>query len=119
MGTEESKPTGPDLALGIPVDNLPDGHMLAIRLEAARTTFEECLAISRQLAEQDPSNAGSQQDLGGALNRFGGLLQAQGKLEAARATFEEALAINRRLVDQDPSNANWRQDLAAALARFG
>jgi apoptosis-inducing factor 3 len=29
MGTEQSKPAGPDLALGIPVDNLPDGHMLA------------------------------------------------------------------------------------------
>jgi len=29
MGTEQPKPAGPDLALGIPVDNLPDGHMLA------------------------------------------------------------------------------------------
>jgi len=29
MGTQQSKPTGPDLALGIPIDNLPDGHMLA------------------------------------------------------------------------------------------
>jgi apoptosis-inducing factor 3 len=29
VGTEQSKPAGPELALGIPVDNLPDGHMLA------------------------------------------------------------------------------------------
>jgi NADPH-dependent 2,4-dienoyl-CoA reductase/sulfur reductase-like enzyme/nitrite reductase/ring-hydroxylating ferredoxin subunit len=29
MGTEQPKPGGPELALGIPVDNLPDGHMLA------------------------------------------------------------------------------------------
>jgi hypothetical protein len=29
MGTEQSMPTGPDLALGIPVDYVPDGHMLA------------------------------------------------------------------------------------------
>jgi NADPH-dependent 2,4-dienoyl-CoA reductase/sulfur reductase-like enzyme/nitrite reductase/ring-hydroxylating ferredoxin subunit len=29
MGIDQSKSTGPDLALGIPIDNLPDGHMLA------------------------------------------------------------------------------------------
>jgi NADPH-dependent 2,4-dienoyl-CoA reductase/sulfur reductase-like enzyme/nitrite reductase/ring-hydroxylating ferredoxin subunit len=29
MGTEQSKPAGPNLALGIAVDNLPDGRMLA------------------------------------------------------------------------------------------
>jgi nitrite reductase/ring-hydroxylating ferredoxin subunit len=29
MGTAQSKPTGPDLARGIPVDDLPDGGMLA------------------------------------------------------------------------------------------
>ena len=29
MGTEQSKPAGPDLTKGIPVGNLPDGHMLA------------------------------------------------------------------------------------------
>jgi apoptosis-inducing factor 3 len=28
MGTDQSKSASPDLALGIPVDNLPDGHML-------------------------------------------------------------------------------------------
>ena len=29
MGTEQSKLIGPDLALGIPIDDVPDGHMLA------------------------------------------------------------------------------------------
>ena len=29
MGTEQSTPAGPDLAQGIPVGVLPDGHMLA------------------------------------------------------------------------------------------
>ena len=29
MGTAQSNVTGPDLAQGIPVDDLPDGHMLA------------------------------------------------------------------------------------------
>jgi apoptosis-inducing factor 3 len=29
MGTEQSTPAGPDLALGIPTGDLPDGHVLA------------------------------------------------------------------------------------------
>jgi len=29
MGTQQSKPAGPDLALGIPIDDVADGHMLA------------------------------------------------------------------------------------------
>jgi hypothetical protein len=28
MGAEQSKPAGPELTQGIPVENLPDGHML-------------------------------------------------------------------------------------------
>jgi apoptosis-inducing factor 3 len=32
MGTEQSTPAGPDLALGIPVSDLRDGHMLAGRV---------------------------------------------------------------------------------------
>ena len=65
--------------------------------------FEEDLAISRRLAEQDPSNAGWQSGLAAALNRVGGVLEAQGKLTEAMAAFEEALAIRRRLAaEQDP-----------------
>ena len=77
------------------------------------------LAISRRLAEQDPSNAGWQQGLGGALNQVGEVLQAQGKLEAARTAFEEVLAISRRLAEQDPSNAGWQQGLSGALNQVG
>src|SRR5262249_6857943 len=52
-------------------------------------------AISRQLVEQDPSNAGWQEALGGALRRVGEVLQAQGEQEPARAAFEEGLTIVR------------------------
>ena len=82
------------------------------KLGAARTAFEEDLAISRRLAEQDPSNAGWQRSLAVTLSRVGGVLQAQGKLAAARTAFEEALAISRRLAEQDPSNAGWQRGLA-------
>src|ERR1700681_772948 len=40
MGTEQPKPAGPDLALGIPVDNLPDGHMLAGHVGDAAVLLE-------------------------------------------------------------------------------
>src|SRR5271166_4614588 len=82
------------------------------KLEAAQAAFEEYLAISRRLAEQNPSNAGWQLELAGAQSRIGGVLQAQGKLEAA-------LAISRHLAEQDPSNAGWKRELAVAQNRIG
>src|SRR5271166_5895783 len=89
------------------------------KLEAAQAAFEEYLAISRRLAEQNPSNAGWQLELAGAQSRIGGVLQAQGKLEAALAAFKEYLAISRHLAEQDPSNAGWQLELAGAQSRIG
>ena len=89
------------------------------QLKAAQAAFEEYLAISRRLAEQDPSNAGWQRELAVAHSRVGGCLEAQGRLEAAQAAFEEYLAISRRLAEQDPSNADWQRDLALACLRIG
>ena len=89
------------------------------KLTEALAAFEESLAISRRLAEQDPNNAGWQSDLAAAHNRVGGVLQAQGKLTEAMAAFKESLAISRRLAEQDPSNAGWQSDLAAAHNRVG
>ena len=89
------------------------------KLAEAQAAFEEALAISRRLAEQDPSNAGWQSDLAAAHSRVGGVLEAQGKLTEAQAAYEEALAISRRLAEQDPSNAGWQSGLAAAHNRVG
>ena len=72
----------------------------------------------RRLAEQDPSNAGWQPDLAGALSRVGGVLQAQGKRGGAHGV-RECLAICRRLAEQDPSNAGWQQGLGVALSWVG
>ena len=80
---------------------------------------DQDLAISRRLAEQDPSNAGWQRELAVAHSRVGGVLQAQGRLEAAQAAFDQDLAISRRLAEQDPSNAGWQRDLAVAHSRVG
>ena len=79
----------------------------------------EVLAISLRLVNQDPSNAGCQQNLAVAQNRFGGLLQTQGKLEEAQRAFAKALAISQCLAEQNPSNAGWQRDLAVAQRRIG
>jgi tetratricopeptide (TPR) repeat protein len=89
------------------------------KLAAALAAFEEGLAISRQLAEQDLSNADWQQSLGESLNGLGDVLLEQGNLAAARAAFDEEFGIRRRLVDQDPSSAGWQRDMGASLNRVG
>ena len=81
-------------------------------LKAAEAAFAEALAISRRLAEQDPSNFARQRELATAYNRLGGVLEAQGDLKAAEAAFAEDLAISRRLAERDPNNASWQRDLA-------
>ena len=55
--------------------------------DGGEAAFGEDLAISRRLAEQDPSNAGWQSGLAAAHNRVGGVLEAQGKLTEAQAAF--------------------------------
>ena len=87
-------------------------------LEAAQEAFAEYLAISRRLAEQDPSNAGWQRDLAVAYRGVGEVLQAQGKLEAAQEAFAENLEISRRLAEHDPSNVEWQRDLALVIWRI-
>jgi tetratricopeptide (TPR) repeat protein len=98
-----------------------EGHVLEAQgdLTQAQAAFDQYLAISRRLAEQDPSNAGWQRELAVAYNRVGGVLQAQGRLEAAQAAFDQNLVISRRLAEQDPSNADWQRDLALACLRNG
>src|ERR1017187_26827 len=46
MGTEQSKPAGLELALGIPVDNLPDRHMLAGHVGDDAVLFGGAAAMS-------------------------------------------------------------------------
>ncbi|MHB9009179.1 MAG: tetratricopeptide repeat protein [Limisphaerales bacterium] len=88
------------------------------KLAEAQAAFGEYLRISRQLAEQDPSNAGWQRDLALAHSKVGDVLQAQGRLAEAQAAFGETLRISRRLAEQDPSNAGWQFDLGCSIDRM-
>ena len=75
------------------------------KLDEAQAAYTNSLAISRRLAEQDPSNTGRHQDLAATLERLAEVLQAQGKLGEAQEAASESLAIRRRLGGQDPTSA--------------
>jgi len=70
------------------------------RLPEALAAYQQGLAITKRLADQDPSNAGWQQDLAAAYDRMGDVWRAQGSFPEALDTY------------QDPSNADWQRDLS-------
>jgi tetratricopeptide (TPR) repeat protein len=55
------------------------------RSEAARTYYEQALAIAREIGDRHSE--------GGSLMDLASLADAQGRLEAARTYYEQALAI--------------------------
>jgi Flp pilus assembly protein TadD len=59
------------------------------KLSDAQAAFGEYLAISRRLADLDPSNAAWQHDLAVAHSRVGNVLLARGK-------FDEAIECRKR-----------------------
>ena len=71
------------------------------KLAEAHAALGECIAVSRRLAEQDPSHVGWQRELAVALHRLGGVSQAQGRLAEAQAAFREDLAISRHCLPPD------------------
>jgi tetratricopeptide (TPR) repeat protein len=85
------------------------------KLDDALAAYSEYLAITRRLAEQDPSNAGWLRELAVAHSCMGGVFQAQGKLDDALAAYSDSLAITRRLAEQDPSNVGLRHESLVAL----
>ncbi len=85
----------------------------------ARKSYEEALVICRELAELDPSNTASQQDLGVAYNRVGWAHEAQGNLSEAKSAFESALEIAQWLAERQPGDASCQSDVAVAHNRVG
>lgn len=91
------------------------------QLAAAQAAFGEDLAISRRLAEQDPSNAGWQRDLAVVGVRLARIEAAANKVNAALRLYEEALGIFTTLLERAPDHAQWAQEhtiVEAELARL-
>ena len=109
----------PNLALAL--NNLGAVQMQQHRLEEAQSSYEQvleayrqALAISKRLAEQEPSNADRQHALAEHYVMVGAALGAQGKLAESLEAYRQDLTIIKRLAEQDPSNANRQRELMAA-----
>ena len=88
------------------------------QLAGALAAYEESLDIAREIAKQDPDNAGWARDVSVSLSRIGDARMAQGQLAAALAAYEESLDIRRRLTRQDPDNAGWARDVSVSLSKM-
>jgi len=80
------------------------------KLAEAQALFGESLAISRRLAEQDPSNADWQRDLAVACLKIARLGSELGGHMAALALYEEASRIFGALVKSAPGFAQWAKE---------
>jgi tetratricopeptide (TPR) repeat protein len=82
------------------------------KLAEAQAAFGEDLRISRKLADQDPTNAGWQQELAVACVMAARAATRQGQRSQALPLFEEASRILARLALTAPDFAQWAQDRA-------
>ena len=85
----------------------------------AKGYLEQSLNILRTLANQDKSNTGWQRDLSWSYEKFGEVLEAQGKLPEALDAYQQSLNILRALAGQDGSNSGWQRDLAVGYNKVG
>jgi DNA-binding CsgD family transcriptional regulator len=90
------------------------------KLEPSQEAFEEYLAISRRLAEQDPSNASWQRDLALALWRIAHLVDKAGEHATALPLYKEASRIFGVLAERAPDSVEWakdKEDVESELSR--
>jgi tetratricopeptide (TPR) repeat protein len=88
------------------------------KLEAAQAAFAEYLAISRRLAEQDPSNAGWQRGLALACLRIARIEADAGRNDTALSFYEESYRILAALVERAPGFVQWVEDKAIVEAEL-
>ena len=86
---------------------------------AARTLFEESLAIAQRLAAANPSSADAQRDVGISLEKLGDVLMEAGELAAARLRYEASLTIAQPLASANPSNAVAQRNVSVSLNKLG
>jgi tetratricopeptide (TPR) repeat protein len=85
----------------------------------ALDAYQQELAITKRLAEQDKFNSDWQRDLSVSYGKVGDVLVAQGKLPDALDAYQQSLNIRRTLADQDKSSAGWQRDLSISYENVG
>jgi tetratricopeptide (TPR) repeat protein len=76
------------------------------------------LQILRSLVGHDKSNTGWQRDLAWGYEKFGVVLEAEGKLQEALDAYRQGIDTAKQLAEQDESNSDWQRDLLS-YERFG
>ena len=85
------------------------------KLEQAITKYQQGIAVFKQLAESDPSNANWQRDLSVSYEKLAGVYQKQDKIAEAIGQYKKSLIIKNHLAEMDKSNADWQRDLVVPL----
>ena len=80
---------------------------------------EESVAISRQLAESDPSNTNYQFDISTKLEGVADMKSRSGDAAGALAIYEESLALRRRLADANRASKKLQQTICNTLEKIG
>src|SRR5207244_6053450 len=78
-------------------------------LHAARTAYEEALAICRQLAREFPQVKEYRYGVGKTLSGLGYAQLLLGQPEQARTAYQESLAIFRQLAREHPDKPDYRE----------
>jgi WD40 repeat protein/tetratricopeptide (TPR) repeat protein len=81
----------------------------------ARTAWERCVELRRQLATAEPANPERLDDLGKALFGVAGACQKLGDSAAYLKHTTDMVATRRRLCALNPANEEWHKGLASAL----
>ena len=87
-------------------------------LPAARTAYEDSLAIAKALAEQDPKNTDWRRDLSVSYERAGDVCEAAGDVAEAVRLYELSEPIAAALAALAPTHAGFQNDLRITRARL-
>ena len=88
-------------------------------LSGALATYNNSLAIRRNLVAHDPNNKDLQLDLSISLVRIADVLSLQGNITGALTSYHEALDLREKLAAQDPKNTHLENELSWGLEKLG
>jgi tetratricopeptide (TPR) repeat protein len=99
------------------LEKIGDIKLAAGDSKGALTSYQEMLAIDRELVERDGSNIEWQRTLSLSLERMGDVRLALGHAMSAVTAYEESLAIQRRLIELDDSNIKWLEGVSYIIKK--
>jgi hypothetical protein len=89
-------------------------------LPSARARFEQSLGIRQKLAQENPTSAEAQRDLGVSLSRLGDVAVQAGDLPSARGPVRAELGHPPEArPGSNPTSAEAQRDLSISLFKLG